>query len=626
VIFLVIIVGWEGLRKQLLAAALIFAALVVSAVPLYALLSDPGSEVSSVGQDLPFRVKSDLEMRGGVGGGFVSGEVLVKFVRGASESAIGSLRAGQGAEELYVSPFSSVRRWKVPPSRSVEDWVDFFSRLPLVEYAEPNHFRYASVYPDDPYYKYQWNFDDDNTINPGEASVNPYGGVNGGGIGMEDAWEVTSGSAGVVVAVVDTGIAYEDYSIPSSERGTVKGGVKVYQRAPDLAASSFWVNVDEIAGNGLDDDGNGFVDDLNGWDFIYNDAHPNDNNGHGTHVAGTVAQATNNTYGVAGIASETTLMPLKVLDYSGGGTDLTVAEGIHYAEDNGADIISLSLGGSSFSATLLEAVRNASESGVVVVAASGNDGAGSVGYPAAYDDYVIAVGATRYDETLAYYSNYGASLDLVAPGGDVTVDQNSDGYGDGVLQMTFKPYDDSVFPPLLADPTDWGFYFFQGTSMATPHVSGVVALLLALDSSLTPTQIRHALESTAEDKGDFGRDNVYGWGLMDAKAALLSIAEPHLLLSVSPSQINYAAGQSITLGVTVFNEFKLPLDSTLTLTVTGPSGYYVYDFQPIKVEADEIEDYSFKWAIPDSAGRYIVEVSLVPAQLTAYDSKWIEAK
>ena len=158
-----------------------------------------------------------------------------------------------------------------------------------------------------------------------------------------------------------------------------------------------------------------------------------------------------------------------------------------------------------------------------MIASSGNDGTESVDYPAAYDDYVIAVGATRYDETRASYSDYGSSLDLVAPGGDVYADQNEDGYGDGVLQQTFKPYETFV---VKADPTDWGYWFFDGTSMAAPHVSGVAALLLAQDPTLTPDQIRNALESTAEDLGNPGRDDTYGWGLIDAQAALQSIAPP----------------------------------------------------------------------------------------------------
>jgi hypothetical protein len=172
---------------------------------------------------------------------------------------------------------------------------------------------------------------------------------------------------------------------------------------------------------------------------------------------------------------------------------------------------------------------------------------------------------------------------------------------------------------------DWAYWFWQGTSMATPHVSGVAALLLARNPALTPDEVRNVLESTAEDLGSAGWDSQFGWGLIDAEAALESLAEPvHLMLSVDPSQTTYSGGQSLTLSVTVFNEFNPALDSTLTLTVTGPSSYYLYDFQPIELEANEVKDYSFSWIAPESAGTYIIEVGLVPAQLTAYDSMWLE--
>jgi serine protease len=450
---------------------------------------------------------------------YVSGEVVVKFGCNASAGQVVAVQGGLGAEELYVSPFTGARVWQVPASRTVAAWVDFLTAHPLVAYAEPHYRRSALRVPNDTLYAYQWHFDDDHTYNPNGTSSNPYGGVNGGGIRMEEAWTITGGHSRVVVAVVDTGVAYENYTIPSHEKGTVKSGVKTYQRAPDLAGTAFWQNSNEIPGNAVDDDGNGFVDDVHGWDFVNADGHPNDNNGHGTHVTGTIAQTTNNTLGVAGIAFNTTIMPIKVLDYAGGGTDVGVADGIYYAADNGAKIINLSLGGDAPSTTLETAVAYAYNHGVVVIAASGNDGAASVDYPAAYDAYVIAVGATRYDETRASYSNYGSSLDVVAPGGDVDVDQNEDEYGDGVLQQTFKPYESFV---AKADPTDWGYWFFEGTSMATPHVAGVAALLAAQDATLTPAQIRYVLESTGEDLGAAGRDDAYGWGLIDAQAALTS--------------------------------------------------------------------------------------------------------
>lgn len=610
-----------------MAVLLISGVLLVAVIPLVNFLFNSAVGVVSSSHDiLPMYVLDNVDgNRGVVGLNYVPGELIIKFKRDANEREIYGLEVGQGAQEVYVSPFTQARRWTVPPSKTVEEWTDFFGKHPLVEYAEPNYICYAFAYPNDPYYVYQWHFDDDHTINPGGAVSNPFGGANGGGIGMEDVWSITNGSSNVVVAVVDTGVAYENYAIPSSEINTVVEDVTAYQIAPDLAETSFWLNTGEIAGNGVDDDENGFVDDLNGWDFTNDDAHPNDNYGHGTHVTGSIAQSTGNGLGVAGIASETTIMPVKVLAYNGNGDDFTVAEGIYYAVDNGADIINLSLGGPTSSTTLMNAVAYAYANSVVVVAASGNTGMGLVSYPAAYDNYVIAVGATRYDETRAPYSNYGSSLDLVAPGGDLTVNQNGDAYDDGVVQQTFKPYiQKNPAKYELADPTDWGYYFFQGTSMATPHVSGVAALLLAQDSTLTPDQVRYALESTAEDLGAGGRDNVYGWGLIDAQAALQSVTFVHLLLTVEPSQTTYCRGQELTFKINVFDWVNPHLESTLTFTITGANDYYYFDFQSISIAADAVWEYSFTWTSPDVAGTYVIETSLIPLQLTAYDVAWLE--
>lgn len=281
----------------------------------------------------------------------------------------------------------------------------------------------------------------------------------------------------MTVAIIDTGIAYEDYR---------RGWWTRYYRAPDLAQTCF----------------------VGGYDFVENDTHPNDDNSHGTHVAGTVAQSTNNGEGVAGVALKSCLMPVKVLDRNGSGTYADVSDGIRWAADNGAQIINLSLGGSADSQTLKDAVAYAYNKGVTIVAAAGNDGSSAISYPAAYDDYVLAVGATRFDEALAYYSNYGSSLDLVAPGGDLNVDQNNDGYGDGVLQQTFG-----------SQTNDWGYYFYQGTSMAAPHAAGVAALVIS-SGVFGPDNVRQVLQDSAKDLGAAGRDDTFGYGLLDAAAAL----------------------------------------------------------------------------------------------------------
>jgi serine protease len=189
----------------------------------------------------------------------------------------------------------------------------------------------------------------------------------------------------------------------------------------------------------------------------------------------------------------------------------TISQGILFAVEHGARVINLSVGGLEPSTTLQNAVKTAHDRGVTVVAAAGNEYTklNQPSYPAAYTDYCIAVGAVRYDLARAPYSSTGPYVSLVAPGGDLTVDQNGDGYPDGILQQTFK-----------SDPGDFAYWFFQGTSMATPHVSGLAALL-ASHGVTAPDKIREAMEQTARDLGPSGWDPEYGWGLIDAHAALV---------------------------------------------------------------------------------------------------------
>jgi serine protease len=315
--------------------------------------------------------------------------------------------------------------------------------------------------------------------------------------------------------VVDTGIAYEDYTDP------VKG--TVFKQAPDFVGTTF----------------------VAGYDFVNDDVHPNDDEGHGTHVAGTVAQTTNNTLGVAGVAFKASLMPVKVLGANGSGTLADVADGIRWAADHGAKVINLSLGTTASSNTVKNAVAYAYGKGATIVAAAGNDGKKRNMYPAAYNEYVIAVGAVRYDKQRARYSNYGSFVDLVAPGGDLNVDQNKDGYGDGVLQQTFAQ----------GNPVQFGYYFYQGTSMATPHVAGTAALLVS-NGVTSPSEVRSRLESTAQDLGSKGKDIYYGWGLVDAVKAL---QEQTSALS-APSEPPSSPPSSQPWWWNLFNGFQLHSD------------------------------------------------------------------
>ena len=394
---------------------------------------------------------------------YIPAQIVVKFKPGLSNHDINELVVRHGCLELYKSPLTETCVLEIPREEAVDGMLKRFREEPVVEYAQPNYVCSALWMPNDPLYSYQWNFEM---------------------INMEEAWDIASGgSPSVVVAVLDTGVAYEKY------RG--------YKLAPDLAGTTF----------------------VPGYDFINNDAHPNDDNSHGTHVTGTIAQTTNNGIGVAGIAFNTAIMPVKVLDNSGTGTDQTLADGIIWAADHGAHVISMSLGFDPGLEpidvpTLTAAVQYAYGKGVILVGSSGNDGVGVVSLPAAYPE-VIAVGAVHSGGERAYYSQYGDALDFVAPGGDDLEDRDNNGYIDGVLQQTFDPLT-KVF----------GYYFFFGTSMAAPHVSGVAALLIANgnadvdgDGKTSSDEIRTVLLVTARDLGEAGRDDVYGWGLIDAQAA-----------------------------------------------------------------------------------------------------------
>ncbi|MBD1921100.1 peptidase S8 [Microcoleus sp. FACHB-831] len=278
-------------------------------------------------------------------------------------------------------------------------------------------------------------------------------------INVESAWDETKG-AGVTVAVIDTGVSV----------------------VPDLKDTKF----------------------VPGYDFVNNKENADDDNGHGTHVAGTVAQATNNGYGVAGVAYEASIMPLKVLSGSGGGTVSDIAEAIKFAADNGAGVINMSLGGGGESQLMQEAIEYAHSKGVVIVAAAGNSDENEASYPARYPR-VIGVSALNSAGEKAFYSSYGAGVDISAPGGDTSKNQLG-----GILQETIG-YDDEG--NIITN-----FAAYQGTSMAAPHVAGVAALVKA--SGITePDEVLSVLKQSARAVAEDPL-NHFGSGHLDAGAAV----------------------------------------------------------------------------------------------------------
>lgn len=273
-------------------------------------------------------------------------------------------------------------------------------------------------------------------------------------INLESAWDETKGS-GVTVAVIDTGVTV----------------------VPDLKDTKF----------------------VNGYDFVNNREVATDDHGHGTHVAGTIAQSTNNGYGVAGIAYEASIMPLKVLSGSGGGTVADIAEAIKFAADNGADVINMSLGGFGDSQVMQEAINYAHQKGVVIIAAAGNSNRNAAAYPARYPQ-VVGVAALDAVGDKAPYSNFGAGVDISAPGGA------GDGAG-RILQETINP---ETGAPIFAS--------FQGTSMAAPHVAGVAALIKATGIQ-DPQEVLSVLQKSARVAQNDPL-NHFGAGHLDAAKAV----------------------------------------------------------------------------------------------------------
>jgi serine protease len=410
--------------------------------------------------------------------------VVVQYTSGGTDRAraVRAVAAAPGAPAESDAPTRLVR---VRAGETVLQALRRLRRKRDVLWAVPDYRAHIAggLIPDDRglsgvpggWQQLQWNFVGTNSVNAPEAWANL-------------AADGAPGGLGVVVAVLDTGVAY-------ANRGP-------FRRSPDFSRFQF----------------------VGGYDFIAHNRYPNDRNGHGTFVAGTIAEAANNGYGLTGLAYGARLMPIRVLDAEGEGEASTIAEGVRFAVNHGARVINLSLEFSSNVTAsdipeLLHALHYAHRHGVFVVGAAGNEAHAAIAYPARGPD-VVAVGATTEHGCLADYSNDGSGLTLVAPGGGADANLAGDPNchadlpaGRDIFQVTFT----ASSPRRFGIPSG-----YEGTSMAAPHVAATAALIIAtrvLGARPTPAQITARLRATARQIGGSGDERLYGAGLLDAGAA-----------------------------------------------------------------------------------------------------------
>ena len=386
---------------------------------------------------------------------YVPNQVIVKFDPEMSRVEKESLCERLNAEVVDTTQTGGIQLLKV-------DGVDFEEAIMIlknhsqIEYAEPNYIVSVDdiMIPNDP------GFDNLYGLN----NTGQTGGTPDADIDSPEAWEIQTGSSDVVIGVIDSGVDYNH---------------------PDLV-NNMWTNPGEIRDNGIDDDGNGFVDDFFGYDFINDDGDPFDDDSHGTHVAGTIAVEGNNGIGVTGASWDGQIMALKFINADGSGSTFDAIQAIEYATMMGADLTNNSWGGGGSSQALEDAIAAAGEDGQLFIAAAGNDSVDSdlsPAYPASYDlDNIISVAATDDNDQLAEFSNFGATtVDLGAPGVEI-----------------------------LSTVPGGDYDFFNGTSMAAPHVSGVVSLLLAEEPGLSTEQAKNLILTGVDPIPDLEGHTVTG--------------------------------------------------------------------------------------------------------------------
>lgn len=401
--------------------------------------------------------------------------------------------------------------------------------------------------PNDPMYASQWSL---------TGSTN-----TSGNIGATQAWDYGTGSNTIIVGVIDTGIDYTH---------------------PDLAAN-IWTNTREIAGNGIDDDGNGYRDDIRGWNFVANNNNPMDDNSHGTHVAGTIGAVGNNGVGVTGVAWNVKLMPLKFMDASGGGYLSDAVRAVDYARVNGAKIINASFGGGGFSSAMQSALSRFQQAGGIFVAAAGNEASNNAvvaSYPANYElTNVISVAASTSTGALASFSNFGTNVDIAAPGQNILSTIPGGKYGS-----------------------------MSGTSMAAPHVAGALALLWGQSPTATATQLINAVYSNTD--AVLTSRTIYGKLNVGKAAAALKGSSTTTGDTVAPyvESAQWVSNASAIDSVILDFSEEMNVSSVASaITVTGPSGAVVVS--SVQKSSTDATKVVVKLTSAQTAGSYRIDLS-----------------
>jgi len=497
---------------------------------------------------------------------YAPGELIVKFqdsIKLNLQSAKGTLLTGiksidyinsmnrglksaiQVFKNCLVSSLSNVYKFTFTNNVDISELVRSYNLEPCIAYAQPNYIYRLCLIPNDQWFSWkQWNLHDTDDHD----------------IDGPEAWDIEIGNPSTIIAVIDSGVDYTHSDL----------------------ANNIWINIDEIQGNGIDDDGNGYIDDIRGWDFAYNNNDPIDILGHGTHCSGIASAVTNNTIGIAGVCWNCKIMALKGFNNQGQGYDDNLANAIYYAVNNGVDVISMSWGGLGFSQLLKDALDYAYAQGVVLVAAAGNLNSYCDMFYPAWDDKVIAVAATDSDDEKADFSSWGPWVDVAAPGV-------------------------GVFSTLPNQQYD----YMDGTSMACPHVAGLAGLLLSKNPNLTPDMVRTIICNSADNIDSY---RYIGSGRINAYKAL--IAEPAVAILNNVEDWENTKGDVTISGKAYGNNFQF-------FVIEYCRGFNTGNW--IELFSNSVpQDFSFVWDTTGlDDGFYTVKLRVVCNQGTYKDNSWI---